>query len=124
MALKRAFRLRKNGDFQQVRQQGRSITSRLLILAWSPNNVAQLRIGLVVSKRITKLAVRRNYLKRLLGEAIRPTLHNLPVGMDIVISARHQSIDVDLPTITVDIIRLFRRAHLLDATSEKVNTSN
>jgi len=58
VALNRALRLRKSSEFQRVRQQGRSITSRLLILAWVPNEVGRLRIGFVVSKRISKLAVK------------------------------------------------------------------
>src|SRR5205085_1870883 len=54
VALKRALRLRKSSEFQRVRQQGRSTASRLLILAWTPNEVARLRVGFVVSKRISK----------------------------------------------------------------------
>ena len=114
MALKRALRLRKSSEFQRVRQQGRSITSRLLTLAWMPNNVAQLRIGFVVSKRISKHAVERNHLKRLLGEAIRPSLPKLSPGWDIVLGARKDTLTADLHTLEQDIPALLRRARLLD----------
>ncbi len=70
--------------------------SRLLILAWMPNDVARLRIGFVVSKRISKRAVERNYIKRLLSEAIRTALPRLGVGLDIVVSARQQAGTADL----------------------------
>ncbi|HLX59078.1 MAG TPA: ribonuclease P protein component [Ktedonobacteraceae bacterium] len=113
MALKRALRLRKGSDFQRVRQQGRNITSRLLILAWSPNDVAQLRIGFVVSKRISKLAVERNYLKRLLGEAARSFLPALPPGTDIVFSARTQASTADIHMLEQEIGTLLQRAKLL-----------
>ncbi|GAC1681693.1 MAG: ribonuclease P protein component [Ktedonobacteraceae bacterium] len=113
MALKRALRLRKNSDFQRVRQQGRSITSRLLILTWMPTGEIGIRIGFVVSKRIAKHAVIRNYKKRLLSEAIRPSLDELSGGWDVVISARHNILDADLNTITHDITTLLRRAKLL-----------
>jgi ribonuclease P protein component len=116
VALKRALRLRKSSEFQRVRQQGRSIASRLLILAWLPNQEAQLRIGFVVSKRVTKLAVERNYIKRLMGEAIRPLLVDLPPGWDIVLSARHQSLGADLPTLSRELQSLLRRARLLETT--------
>jgi ribonuclease P protein component len=115
VALIRALRLRKSSDFQRVRQQGRSIASRLLILIWMPNEVARLRIGFVVSKRISKKAVDRNYIKRLLGEAIRPVLHELPTGWDIVLSARNQASSADLQALKEDIITLLQRAHLLNA---------
>ena len=113
MALNRALRLRKSSEFQRVRQQGRSTTSRLLILAWASNDVAQLRVGFVVSKRISKRAVDRNYLKRLFGEALRPFLPELSPGWDIVISARQGSLAADLHTLKQDIPVLLRRARLL-----------
>lgn len=113
MALKRALRLRKSSEFQRVRQQGRRITSRLLTLAWMPNDVAQLRIGFVVSKRTSKRAVDRNYLKRLLGEALRPCLTELAPGWDIVFSVRTNTLTADLRTLEQDIPALLRRAHLL-----------
>jgi ribonuclease P protein component len=113
VALNRASRLRKSSEFQRVRQQGRSITSRLLILAWASNDVAQLRIGFVVSKRISKRAVDRNRLKRLLGETIRPLLPELTPGWDIVLSARKDILTADLHTLEQEIPVLLRRARLL-----------
>jgi ribonuclease P protein component len=115
VTLNRALRLRKRSDFQRVRQQGRSITSRLLILAWVPNEVTTLRVGFVVSKRISKLAVKRNRIKRLLSEAIRPVLPEVSGGWDIVISARQAIVDADLSTLQHDIVTLLRRARLLEA---------
>jgi len=119
VALNRALRLRKSSEFQRVRQQGRSITSRLLILAWASNDVAQLRIGFVVSKRISKRAVDRNYLKRLLGEAVRPLLPELTPGWDIVISARQGTLTADLHILEQDIPALLRRARLLAPASTR-----
>jgi ribonuclease P protein component len=80
-----------------------------------PNEVARLRIGFVVSKRISKRAVDRNYIKRLLGEAIRPILHELPTGWDIILSARNQASSADLTQLNQDIVTLLQRAHLLNS---------
>jgi ribonuclease P protein component len=113
VALNRALRLRKNSDFQRVRQQGRSVSSRLLILAWMPNNLARVRIGIVVSKRISKHAVKRNYSKRLLSEAIRPFLPELSGGWDVVLSARSSILLANLPVLQEDVGMLLRRAQLL-----------
>ena len=123
MALNRTLRLRKSNDFQRVRQQGRSIASRLLILAWVPNELATVRIGFVVSKRISKHAVARNYIKRLLSEAIRPMLADLPAGWDIVFSARNQIVGIGLHTLTLDIATLLRRARLLEPTKTSETSS-
>jgi len=112
VALNRALRLRKNSDFQRVRQQGRSIASRLLILAWAPNKQAVLRVGFVVSNRVSKLAVERNYIKRLLSEAVRPVLSDIPSGWDLVFSAKNQMMGVSLPILAQDVSQLLRRARL------------
>ena len=121
MALKRAARLRKSGDFQRVRQQGRSVSSRVLILAWSPNAVGRLRIGFVVSKRISKRAVERNYLKRLLGEAVRAYLPGLSPGMDIVLSARNAASTATLQTLVGDMRILLQRANLFTSVPGTTN---
>ena len=113
MALSRVWRLRSNSDFQRVRQQGRSISSRLLVVAWHSNEAAQLRIGFVVSKRISKRAVQRNYIKRLLGEAVRDILSELPANMDIVFTARGQAATADLGALKQDMQALLQRAKLL-----------
>jgi ribonuclease P protein component len=113
VALNRALRLRKNRNFQQVRQQGRSISSRLLVLAWMPNDLARMRIGIVVSKRISKHAVTRNYIKRLLSDAIRASLQELSGGWDVIFSVRSSILTADLPMLQQDVRMLLRRARLL-----------
>jgi ribonuclease P protein component len=82
-----------------------------------PNGENGIRIGFVVSKRISKRAVIRNYSKRLLGEAIRPSLDKLSGGWDVVISARHSIVNADLNSITQDTTALLRRARLLETLS-------
>jgi ribonuclease P protein component len=121
VALKRAARLRKSGDFQRVRQQGRSISSRLLILAWSPNEVGRTRIGFVVSRRISKHAVERNHLKRLLSEAVRECIPDIVPGIDIVFSARNGAGTASLQTLTNEIRILLQRAKLLTSTPSTTN---
>jgi ribonuclease P protein component len=92
--------------------------SPLLILAWMPNDVAKIRVGFVVSKRVSKRAVDRNYIKRLLSEAMRALLPSLPSGLDIVVSARQKANMVDLRTLEQDMSTLLRRAHLFEARPE------
>ena len=78
-----------------------------------PNDLAQVRIGIVVSKRISKHAVVRNHIKRLLGEAIRAFLPELSGGWDVILSARSSILTADLPTLRQDVGTLLRRARLL-----------
>jgi ribonuclease P protein component len=127
VALKRELRLRNSRDFQRVRQQGRSLSSRLLILAWAPAEGDRPRVGLIASRRTFKLAVQRNRIKRRLSEAVRvfvPRLH----GVDLVLIARREALEADLSTLRAEVQALLRRARLLIADrsteahpSERVN---
>ena len=91
--------------------------SPLLILAWMPNDVVRTRVGFVISKRISKRAVDRNYMKRLLSEAMRGLLPGLPGGLDLVISARQKANTANLRILEQDMLTLLRRAKLLEASS-------
>jgi ribonuclease P protein component len=113
VALNRAVRLRKNSDFQRVRQQGQSVPSRLLVLTWMPNGEVCSRVGIVVSKRTARHAVDRNRTKRRLGEAVRPFLEQLAGRYDVVLSARSAAVAADFPVLRQEVITLLRRARLL-----------
>jgi ribonuclease P protein component len=119
VALKRALRLRKNTDYQRVRQHGRKTASRLLVLMCAPNNLATVRVGFVVSKRISKQAVKRNYIKRLLSEAIRPLLADIPAGWDLVVSVKQTIIGIPLPALAQDLWVLLRRLRLFASSSRQ-----
>jgi ribonuclease P protein component len=123
VALKRAFRLRKSSEFLQVRQQGRSIASRLLILAYRANTLDITRIGFVVSKKVSKHAVVRNHLKRLLSEVVRPLLPCLPGGLDIVLTVRNAARDADILMLKQEVVTLLQRARLLE-TGQAPETSD
>jgi ribonuclease P protein component len=112
VALRRELRLRRSRDFQRIRQQGRSVASRLLVLAWAPTESDQVRVGFVVSRRIFKLATQRNRLKRLLSEAIRPCLPRLR-GVDLVLIPRREALEADLQTLKAELQVVLRRARLL-----------
>lgn len=119
MALKRELRLRKNTDFQRVRQHGRKTASRLLVLMCAPNNLATVRVGFVVSKRISKQAVERNYIRRLLSEALRPFLLDISAGWDIVVSVKQTIIGIPLPALAQDLYIVLRRARLFAPPSDE-----
>lgn len=123
MALKRAFRLRKSSEFLQVRQQGRSSASRLLILAYRANTLDITRIGFVISKKVSKHAVVRNHLKRLLSEVVRPLLPCLPGGLDIVLTVRNAARDADILMLKQEVVTLLQRARLLE-TGQTPETSD
>jgi len=79
------------------------------------------RVGFVVGKRVSKLAVTRNYIKRLLGEAIRPHLSELSGDWDVVITVRNQIVGSPLSSISRELEISLRRAKLLEQKTGQQN---
>jgi ribonuclease P protein component len=75
-------RLKRRRDFDRVSREGRSLSDGLLRLRAAPNGLPHGRLGVIVSKRMSKLAPERNRMKRLLREAYRLNKHALAPGTD------------------------------------------
>ena len=112
----RALRLRQPFEFERVRKQGRSWTTRLLVLAVLANDLEHNRYGFAVGRRVGG-AVERNRVKRRLREAVRALHPSLDQGFDVVLIARGPLADQSVPfeRIAGDVESLFHRARLLAA---------
>jgi ribonuclease P protein component len=86
--VKRANRLSRSRDFDAVYRQGRSVSSRFLVLYWFPHeDPAAPRFGFSVPKAVGN-AVERNRIKRQLREIWQGRLERVPAGHDYVLIVR------------------------------------
>jgi ribonuclease P protein component len=87
--VQRRYRLSRSRDFDTVYRQGKSVSTRFLVLYWFPREDGgdEPRLGLAVPKA-SGSAVVRNRVKRQLREAWRAALPEVPVGRDYVLIAR------------------------------------
>jgi ribonuclease P protein component len=69
-----------------VFRTGRRVSDRLFTLVYAPGHGPAARLGLAVSRKVSRRAVERNRIKRLVREAFRRR-HDLP-ALDIVVMAR------------------------------------
>ena len=85
----RKYRLSRSRDFDAVYRQGRSVSTRFLVLYWFPREDGgdEPRLGLAVPKA-SGSAVVRNRIKRQLREAWRATLPQVDQGQDYVLITR------------------------------------
>jgi ribonuclease P protein component len=82
-------RLSRSRDFDAVYRQGRSVSTRFLVLYWfgREDDPGEARLGLAVP-RAAGNAVARNRIKRQLREAWRARLARIPAGRDYVLIVR------------------------------------
>jgi ribonuclease P protein component len=64
-------KLIKTDDFSSVFNFRKRISAKYLVVHYQPNNLQHARLGLVVGKKIAKLSVSRNYMRRVLREFFR-----------------------------------------------------
>lgn len=70
-------------EFQSIFQTGKKIRTRHFTLYVKPNQLTHARLGLVVAKKVIRLAVKRNLVKRIIREGFRQQ-QNL-AGFDIIV---------------------------------------
>lgn len=79
--------IRKTDEFSSVFSFRRRYATAHLVVHYRPNDQVQSRVGFVVAKKIAKLAVDRNYMRRVLRELCRQELHALK-HVDVVIQVK------------------------------------
>ncbi|MES2547734.1 MAG: ribonuclease P protein component [Pseudomonadota bacterium] len=85
--LPKQAKLLKTDDFSSVFNLRKRIANTYLVIRFKPNNLNRPRLGLVVGKKTAKLAVQRNYMKRVLREFFRLNQHQLP-SLDLVVQVQ------------------------------------
>jgi ribonuclease P protein component len=80
-------RLGERNNFAAIRAGGRRVARGPLVFFILANPVGYTRIGISIGRHVGN-AVRRNRIKRLIREAFRLSQHDLPAGLDIVISVK------------------------------------
>jgi len=79
-------RLSKKIDFDRVYKKGKRLKFGPFLIGYLPNNFDSLRLGFVVSKKVSNKATRRNYLKRSLRAAFSSLLKEPNLGYDVIVS--------------------------------------
>src|SRR5580698_3861740 len=106
--LPREARIRRAGDFAVLRNVSGRLGGRCFLVRYRRNELGHARLGLAISKRVSKRAVERNRIKRLLRESFRRMRQRLP-DVDLMVMAREQAAGVAGPELLADIDALWEK---------------
>ena len=96
------LKLKKTDEFSSVFSFRRRIHGKFLAINYKPSSLGYPRIGIVVSKKMARRAVARNYMKRVVRELFR--LNRLNIGdVDIVVRINQSFSKLDF----VNVVREF-----------------
>lgn len=101
--------MRKSAEFRAVYEGGKRFDGRLVTAFVLPTQLEQHRLGITASRKMSRLAVKRNRAKRLLREAFRLTdneLGGLRNRYDWVFNARRLIIEVKADAVAADLKRI------------------
>lgn len=104
----RDARLRRPGDFTALRTSSGRAGGRCFHMRYRDNGLGYARLGLAISKRVSKRAVERNRIKRLLRESFRRVRHQLP-AIDLMVMAREQAAGVPGAQLLIEIDELWKK---------------
>jgi ribonuclease P protein component len=86
----RSARLLRPADFARLRESGRRLSSQQLSIQYCKRDEPGARLGMAVSRRVSKLAVVRNRIRRQVRENFRLHRARLP-ACDILVIARQSA---------------------------------
>ncbi len=109
--LPRDARIRRAADFAALRVPGGRLNSPSFRLRYIRSPMDHARLGLAVSRRVSKRAVERNRIKRAVRESFRRARLAMP-AVDILVIARHDAVALSGAELMAELDRLWPRLRL------------
>lgn len=110
--MKKELRIKKNKEFQEVFQKGKSFANRqFIVYVLKKTDQPHFRIGLSVSKKIGN-AITRNRIKRYIRQSFLELKEQIHSGSDYVIIARKPTVDMDFHEVKKSLTHVLKVARV------------
>lgn len=102
------IRLKK--EFEEIRTRGEIHQSPIFgLVTLDIRSEGESRFGFVISKKISKKAVVRNKIRRLLAESVRVNLKNIKKGYLVLFLVKKEIIGMKFGEVETEVKRMFER---------------
>ncbi|HET6912274.1 MAG TPA: ribonuclease P protein component [Rhodanobacteraceae bacterium] len=102
LGLPPSARLRRAADFAALRHAPGRLDTRFFLIRYCTSEAGCARLGLAVSRRVSKRAVDRNRIKRNVRESFRHARVQMP-AFDLLLIARQQAATAAGPALRADL---------------------
>lgn len=92
--LKKANRIKSPAIFQKIFSQGKKKDNQYFKIIFCKNDKNISRFAVIVSTKVHRLAVERNFLKRKIKNILRGLIPSLPQGFDTLIIVKNQCLNI------------------------------
>ena len=110
--LSKQYRLKKKYQFNYVYRVGKTVSSKSIVLYYSPSRNKNVKVGISVSKKIGH-AITRNLVKRRIREAVYPYLDKINPNFNMVIVAKTRITEIKFDQIKTELEYLLKKATLI-----------
>ncbi len=102
----------RHREFAYVKEHGARLAGRYVALNLAPAPDGHTRLGIIVSRRCHRQAVKRNRARRLIRETFRLLRHGINTPVWLVIIARQAAVASKLQELQAEFIQLLTRAEV------------
>ncbi|WDV45912.1 ribonuclease P protein component [Clostridiaceae bacterium M8S5] len=103
--------LKNSRQFRNVYDNGKSFSTKFLVIFYRPNGYPYNRVGISTTKKLGN-SVTRNRIKRLIKENYRKNLDTIKTGYDIIFLARVRASRADFKDIEKSMSYLLKKTNI------------
>ncbi|KKR18361.1 MAG: Ribonuclease P protein component [candidate division CPR2 bacterium GW2011_GWC1_41_48] len=111
--LRKEFRITKENEFKRIYQKGKFFGNGEYTVRSLPNRSSFSRVAVVILKKHTKKATKRNLARRRLQEIVRLNFAKLRPGFDLIITSKRDLAEVEYQNLEKSLLALLNRGNLL-----------